>query len=130
MADLKLSPTYEKDYEDLGEGNSFGTREKKFPKDSIQRFDDHLVEFILQYLLLSDKVLFESVSNLWKKVIYNKQTEFELNRRETEDMNTLNKLLKPVVIKDWATGYYGGQLQSGAFRDRKRSKGVPFVFEI
>ncbi len=25
---------------------------------------------------------------------------------------------------------YGGQLQSGAFRDRKRSKGVPFVFEI
>jgi hypothetical protein len=105
MTNLKLSPTYEKDYEDLGKGTSFGTLEKKPPKDSIERFDDNLVEFILQYLPLSEKVLFESVSNQWKKVIYNKQTEFELNRRETENMNTLNKLLKPVVIKDWVTGY-------------------------
>jgi hypothetical protein len=105
MTNLKLSPTHEKDYEDLGEGTSFGSLGKKFLKDSIERFDDHLVEFILQYLPLSDKVMFESVSNQWKKVIYNKQTEFELNRSETEDMNTLNKLLKPVVIKDWATGY-------------------------
>jgi hypothetical protein len=105
MNKLKLSTTYEKDYEDLGEGTSFGALVKKFPKDSIERFDDHLVEFILQYLPLSDKVMFESVSNQWKKVIYNKQTEFELNRIETEDLNTLNMLLKPVVIKDWATGY-------------------------
>jgi hypothetical protein len=107
MTNLKLSPNYEKDYEHLGEGTSFGTLVNKFQKDSIQRFDDHLVEFILQYLPLSDKVMFESVSNQWKKVIYNKQTEFELHGRETEDMNTLNKLLKPlaVKVKDWATGY-------------------------
>jgi hypothetical protein len=105
MTNLKLSPTYEKDYEHLSETTDFGTLVKKFQKDSIQRFDDHLVEFILQYLPLSDKVMFESVSNQWKKVIYNKQTEFELNGSETEGMNTLNKLLKPLAIKDWATGY-------------------------
>jgi hypothetical protein len=39
MNKLKFSPTYEKDYEDLSEGTSFGTLEKKFPKDWVQRFD-------------------------------------------------------------------------------------------
>jgi hypothetical protein len=104
MDNLELNTTYEEVYEDLGEGPSFGSLKKKFPKDSIERFDDNFVEFILEYLPLSDKVMFESVSKQWKKVIFNKQTELRLNRSETEEINTLNKLLKPIIIEDFATG--------------------------
>jgi hypothetical protein len=45
--------------------------------------------------------MFELVSKQWKRVVYNKQKELLLNRFETEDMNTLNKLLKPLVIEDY-----------------------------
>ncbi len=102
--DLKLNSKVEKVYEDLGEGTS-DLFESKFSKQSIDRFSDDFIEKILSYLSFSDKVTFESVSKQWKKVIYNKQTELHLNRSETEDMNTLNKLLKPMVVEDYATGY-------------------------
>jgi hypothetical protein len=105
MDNLKLnSKVVGESNEDLGEGTS-GLCELKFSKQSIDRFSDDLIEKILSYLSFSDKVMFESVSKQWKKVIYNKQTELHLNRSETEETNTLNKLLKPMVIEDYTTGY-------------------------
>jgi Leucine-rich repeat (LRR) protein len=107
MSCLKLEEGIDSDYEDYGEGTSSGCNKSypKYPKNSLDRFGDDLVELILSYLPFSDKVLLESVSRQWQRTIYTKQTELHLNRSETEEYNTLNKLLKDIEVTDYATGF-------------------------
>jgi hypothetical protein len=92
-------------YEDYGIGIDSDLSESKFPKDSINRLSDTLVEGILLCLSFSDKVVFESVSKQWKKVIYNKQTELRLNSYEIEGKHILNKLLQSFSASDFASGF-------------------------
>ena len=102
---LNMDSTVDSIDDDLGEGTSYGSYESKLWKDSFNRFDDNFVQLFLSYLTFSEKVMFESVSKQWKKVIYNEQKELHLNSSETEENHTLNKLLKTIVINDYATGY-------------------------
>ncbi len=52
----------------LGEGISDGLYNIKLCKDSFDRFQDNLVQIVLSYLTFSEKVMFESVSKMWRKV--------------------------------------------------------------
>ena len=102
------------DSNSLGEGTSVEpsapshrpkSRQRVYAKDSMDRFGDDMVELILSYLAFSDKVSLEAVSKQWHRVIYNKQFELEVNRSDTEEHNTLNKLLKEIDVVDYATGF-------------------------
>lgn len=101
------------DGQELGEGTSFegnsrrhrSTETTVFAEDSFDRFGDDLAELIISYLPLSDKVSLESVSRQWRRTVYGKQTELVLNRSDTEEQNTLNRLLKDIEVVDYATGF-------------------------
>ena len=88
------------DSNNFGEGTSFGSTHCR---DSFNRFDECLTETILNYLMFCDKVLFESVSKLWSKVIYKNQKELQLYGNE-EEWHTLHKLLTPINVIDFNTG--------------------------
>ena len=90
---------------EYGEGSSGGLSAKEMKRCSLSRFDDRLVANILSYLPFSDKVLFESVDKQWKRVIYERQTELHLNEGESESQHSLNKLLVPIVVTDFISGY-------------------------
>jgi hypothetical protein len=102
---LKFDKRVDSTYEDYGIGIDSDLSESKFPKNSINRFGDTLMEDILSYLSFRDKVVFESVSKQWKKVIYNKQTELRLNSYEIEGKHTLNKLLQSFSASDFPSGF-------------------------
>src|ERR1700712_2754420 len=82
--------------------NSVLTEDKTF-RQSLDRFDDKLVENILSFLTFSEKVLFESVSKQWKKCIYNQQKELLLNRWEEDSNDSLIRLLEPIEVIDFTT---------------------------
>jgi hypothetical protein len=113
-------------------GGTGFARENIFPKDSIDRFGDDFVEVILQYLSFNEKVMFESISKQWARVIYNRQRELHLNRSQTEEKHTLNKLLKPVVIKNFVTGFACRSHLKGIKKDYFESvlKKCPFITTI
>jgi hypothetical protein len=53
---------------------------KNSSRDSIAlRIGDNLLEDILSYLSIEDKIKFESVSKKWKELIFNQQTVLELD---------------------------------------------------
>ncbi|XP_054161584.1 uncharacterized protein LOC128959615 [Oppia nitens] len=81
------------------------SRQTSYIIDSMDRFGDDMMELILSYLSFNDKVTLESVSKQWQRVVYNTQTELVLNRSDTEEHNTLNKLLKDIEVTDYATGF-------------------------
>ncbi|CAG2170864.1 unnamed protein product, partial [Oppiella nova] len=60
-------------------------------------------EQLMKQSFNSDKVLFECVSKRFRKVIFNQQTRLSLNRWKPEDRDALNKLLKPISIRDYMT---------------------------
>jgi hypothetical protein len=117
--------------EESREGTGFA-RENIFPKDSIDRFGDDFVEVILQYLSFDEKVRFESISKQWARVIYKRQRELHLIRSQTEGKHTLNKLLKPVVIKNFVTGFAFHSNLKGIKKEYFESllKKCPFITTI
>jgi hypothetical protein len=72
---------------------------KNSSRDSIAlRIGDNLLEDILSYLSIEDKIKFESVSKKWKELIFNQQTVLELDgcTHEKRD-NSLDQLLSNKV---------------------------------
>ena len=76
---------------------------KQVMRQSFNRFDDNLFETILSFLTISDKVLFEDISKRFQKFIFNKQTELYLSI--FNDSMSFDKLLKPIAINDFSTGF-------------------------
>ena len=72
-------------------------------RQSLDRFDDKLLENILSYLTFSEKVLFESVSKRWQQLVYRQQKELHFNRWDG-DHNSLNDILMPIEVTDYKSG--------------------------
>ena len=50
-----------------------------YARNSMERFGDDLTEEVLQYLWFTDKVKFECLSKQWQRLVFNKQTELDMN---------------------------------------------------
>ena len=66
---------------------------KVYAKNSMDRFGDDLIEEILQYLTLEDKIRLECVSKQWRRFIYNKQFMIKITYFNFEFKNSLKKVL-------------------------------------
>ena len=56
-----------------------------FEKSSFDRFDDHLMEVILNYLTISDKFRLECLSKQVQSLIFNKQRILLISRFQSVD---------------------------------------------
>jgi hypothetical protein len=64
---------------------------KKYSKQSFDRFGDDLCQLLLSYLSISDKIRFECVSKQWQRLIFNSQ--FKLIISGGEGNHTISELL-------------------------------------
>jgi hypothetical protein len=64
---------------------------KKYSKQSFDRFGDDLCQLLLTYLSISDKMRFECISKQWQRFIFNKQFKLIISVGEGND--TISKLL-------------------------------------
>ena len=52
-----------------------------YDRDSMERFGDDLTQEVIQYLGFSDKVVLQHLCKQWQRLVFNKQTELDLNHR-------------------------------------------------
>jgi hypothetical protein len=72
---------------------------RKYSKDSFDRFGDDLCQLLLSYLSISDKIRFECVSKQWKQLVFNKQQKLQLIDSFWSSHNE-NDLVKRLVYKN------------------------------
>ena len=65
-----------------------------YPKNSFDRFGDDLTELIVSYLWFEDKVRLECVSKQWRRLVFNKQTELDIDKEETK--HSLRRLIRSI----------------------------------
>jgi len=51
---------------------------RKYSKDSFDRFGDDLCQLLLSYLSIEEKIRFECVSKQWRELVFNKQQKLKL----------------------------------------------------
>ena len=87
-----------------------------YANNSMERFDDDLIEHVLQYLSLSDKLRLECVSKQWKNAmiaVFRKVFVIELNIVNLKtNHNSLNQLFRFYMFRQFDDRLYEQRLES------------------
>jgi hypothetical protein len=62
--------------------------DRKYSKDSFDRFGDDLCQLLLSYLTINDKIKFECISKQWQTLVFNTQRKLILNLNVEDSIQT------------------------------------------